>query len=156
MNKGSLKQHLRGKAHRVDFDTGKPINVTGIPKEILAELKLQKQESKPEPKQDNFDELKKKFELIFPNNPEHVRELLVKHGFEWMIKYDIQNIIERDKNNKLADIGGKLMVALMRQDPEGFRKFVNSLRSPSIKKAESRHELPSKTPISVPKDSQNH
>ena len=113
-------------------------------------------ESKPEPKQDNFDELKKKFELIFPNNPEHVRELLVKHGFEWMIKYDIQNIIERDKNDKFAVSGGKLIVALMRQDPEGFRKFVKTLRSPSIKKAESRHELPSKTPIFVPKDSQNH
>ena len=156
MNKGSMRQHVEGKAHKRNYDTGESIMEQEIPKEILAELKLQKQESKPEPKQDNFDKLKKKFESIFPNNPEHVRELLVKHGFEWMIKYDIQNIIERDKNDKLADIGGKLMVALMRQDPEGFRKFVNSLRSSSIKKAESRHELPSKTPISVPKDSQNH
>ena len=156
MNKGSMRQHVEGKLHKRNYDTGEPLMEQEIPKEILAQLKLQKQESKPEPKQDNFDELKKKFELIFPNNPEHVRELLVEHGFEWMIKYNIQNIIRRDKNEKFADSGAKYLVALMRQDPERFRELFKPQLPPPIERAESRHELPSKTPILLPKYSQNH
>jgi len=102
MNKGSLKQHLRGKAHRVDIDTGKPINVTGIPKEILAELKLQKQEPKVESKSDSFDELKRKLEYVL-DDPKAIKDLLAKYGFEGMIQFAVQNKLEIQKKLQLLD-----------------------------------------------------
>jgi hypothetical protein len=155
MNKGCMKQHLRGKAHRVDIDTGEPINVSGIPKEILAELKLQKQESKVESKQDNFDELKRKLEFMFPNNPEDIKDLLARYGFEGMIKYDIQSKINSHKKNKSAESYVKILDYLWKQDPSKVLKLFLSQLPPPTKTAESRHELPSKIPTLIPKPYQN-
>ena len=156
LNNGTVKQHIRGPKHGLNYETGKSIVDSDNLNEILnKKIEWFNQNVKFEDESDIFWQLKRKFEFIFPNNPEHVRELLVKHGFEWMINYDIQNIIQRDKREKFADSGAKYLVALMRQNPEKFRELIKSTRSPSIKKAESRHELPSKTPILIPKHSQN-
>jgi len=156
MNKGSMRQHVEGKAHKRNYDTGEPIVHSGIPKEILAELELQKQESKAESKQDNFDELKRKLEFMLPDNPEDVKDLLARYGFDGWIKYDIQSKINGHKNDKFVESYAKLMVALMKQNPSNFLKLYKSHLSTLNKTAESRHELPSKTPILIPKNPQNH
>jgi len=155
MNKGSMRQHVEGKAHKRNYDTGEPIMEQGIPKEILAQLKLQKQESKVESKQDNFDELKRKLEFMFPDNPEDVKDLLSRYGFEGTIKYDIQSKIDGHKRDKMDDARAIVMMHLMEQNPSMFLQCLKSHLSTLTKTAESRHELPSKTPILLPKPSQN-
>ena len=114
MNKGSMRQHLSGKAHRVDFDTGEPINISGIPKEILAQLELQKQESKVEAKPDNFDELKRKLEFLL-DDPEDVKDILGQYGFEGMIKYNVQSKLKVQKEIQFLDKYLKLSNAIKNQ-----------------------------------------
>ena len=154
MNKGSMRQHVEGKAHKRNYDTGEPIVDSGFPKEILAQLELQK--PKVELKQDSFDELKRKLEYMFPNNPEDVKDLLSRYGFEGTIKYDIQSKIDGHKRDKMDDARAIVMMHLMEQNPSLFLQCLKSHLSTITKTAESRHEFPSKTPILLPKDSQNH
>ncbi len=151
MNKGSMRQHVEGKAHKRNYDTGELIMEQEIPKEILAELKLQKQESKVESKQDNFDELKRKLEFMFPNNPEDVKDLLAIYGFEGMIQFDIQNKINGYKRDKSTESYVKILDYLWKQNPSKVLKLFISQMPPPTKTAESRHELPSKTPILAPR-----
>ena len=40
MNKGSMRQHVEGKAHKRNYDTGEPIVHSGFPKEILTLLEM--------------------------------------------------------------------------------------------------------------------
>ena len=97
MNKGALKQHLRGKAHKIDFETGEPIVSSGIHKEILMHLEsINKVEAKPS--SDKFWELNSKLDVMFPGNHEAKNYLLSHHGFDDMIKYDIQNQIKVQKD----------------------------------------------------------
>jgi len=151
MNKGSMRQHVEGKAHKRNYDTGELIMEQEIPKEILAELKLQKQESKVESKQDNFDELKRKLEFMFPNNPEDVKDLLAIYGFEGIIQFDIQNKINGYKRDKSTESYVKILDYLWKQNPSKVLKLFISQMPPPTKTAESRHELPSKTPILAPR-----
>lgn len=151
MNKGSMRQHVEGKAHKRNYDTGELIMEQEIPKEILAESKLQKQESKVESKQDNFDELKRKLEFMFPNNPEDVKDLLAIYGFEGMIQFDIQNKINGYKRDKSTESYVKILDYLWKQNPSKVLKLFISQMPPPTKTAESRHELPSKTPILAPR-----
>ncbi len=102
MNKGSMRQHVEGKAHKRDYDTGEPIVHSGFPKEILAQLELQKQEPKVKSKPDSFDELKEKLEYIL-DDPKAIKELLAKYGFDDRIKYDVQNKLEIQKKLQLLD-----------------------------------------------------
>ena len=153
LNNGTIKQHIRGPKHKLNYETGKPIVDSDNLNEILnKKIECFNQNVKFEDESDIFWQLKRKFEFIFPNNPEHVKELLVKHGFDSRINYDIQNIIQRDKREKFADSGAKYLVALMRQDPERFRELFKPQLPPPTKNAESRHESPSKTPILIPKN----
>jgi len=156
MNKGSMRQHVEGKAHKRNYDTGESIMEQEIPKEILAQLKLQKLKPKVESKQDNFDELKRKLEFMFPNNPEDVKYLLARYGFEGMIQFDIQSKINSHKKDKSNESYVKILDYLWKQNPSKVLKLFISQMPPPTKMAESRHELPSKTPILLPKDSQNH
>jgi len=149
MNKGSMRQHVEGKAHKRNYDTGEPIVYSGIPKEIIAQLELQK--PKAESKSDNFDELKRKLEFMLPDNPEDVKELLAKHGFDGWIKYDIQSKLNGYKSDKMDDARAIVMRHLMEQNPSWFLQWLKSHLSTLNKTAESRHELPSKTPILAPK-----
>ena len=43
MNRGAMKQHLRGKAHRIDFDTGRSIRNTVNVEEMIKESQHQEQ-----------------------------------------------------------------------------------------------------------------
>jgi len=146
MNKGSMRQHVEGKAHKRNYDTGEPIVDSGFPKEILAQLELQKQKPKVESKQDNFDELKRKLEFMLPDNQEDIKEILAKYGFEGMIKYDIQSKLNGYKRDKMDDARVIVMTRLMELNPSWFLQWLKSQLSPPTETAESRHELPSKTP----------
>ena len=151
MNKGAMRQHVEGKLHKRNYDTGEPIMEQEIPKEILAQIKLQKKEPKAKSKSDSFDELKRNLECVL-DDPEDVKDLLVRYGFEEMIKHDIQRKINGHETKKTAKIYAEYMVNLLKTDPIKGLKLYNILLSSLTKTGESRHESPSKIPVLVPED----
>jgi len=151
MNKGAMIQHVEGKLHKRNYETGEPIMEQEIPKEILAQIKLQKQEPKAKSKPDSFDELKRKLECVL-DDPEDVKDLLVRYGFDGMIKHDIQSKIDGHQRDKVADSYANYMVYLWKTDPSKVIELFKILLSSPTKTAESRHELPSKIPLLVTKD----
>jgi len=97
MNVGAMKQHLRGKAHNVDPETGNPLNKIGLLK-IIKELKNQEdKKSKREIFDDNFHKVTKIFErkdrldamTIANNELEGHRLVNVKNYL--IIKYNEEN-----------------------------------------------------------------
>ena len=76
---------------------------------------------------------------------------MAKYGFEGMIKYDIQSKINGHKRDKVAENWVKIMACLYEQNPNNFLELFKSHLSNLTKTAESRHELPSKTPVLVPR-----
>ena len=151
MNKGAMRQHVEGKLHKRNYDTGEPIMEQEIPKEILAQLELQKKESKAKSKPDSFDDLKRKLEFVL-DDPEDVKDLLVRYGFDEMIKHDIQRKINGHETKKTAENYANYMVNLLKTDPSEALKLYKILLSSPTKTAESRHESPSKIPVLVPED----
>ena len=151
MNKGAMRQHVEGKLHKKNYDTGEPIMEQEIPKEILAQIKLQKQEPKAKSKSDSFDELKRNLECVL-DDPKDVKDLLVRYGFEGMIKNDIQRKINVHETEKTAEKYANYMVNLWKTDPSKVLEFLKILSSSPTKTAESRHELPSKIPVLVTRD----
>ena len=122
-----------------------------IPKEILAQIKLQKQEPKAKSKPDSFDELKRKLEFVL-DDPEDVKDLLVRYGFDEMIKHDIQRKITEQETEKTAEKYANYMVNLWKTDPSKVLELRKIRASSPTKTTESRHESPSKIPLLVTKD----
>lgn len=92
MNRGAMRQHVEGKAHRKNYDTGESIMESELPKEIQKQIELLNKKTKKESKDINFDELKKQLDYIF-DDPKDVKRILVKHVDE-KIRTDVQNTLE--------------------------------------------------------------
>lgn len=116
MNNGSLRQHIEGKAHKLNFDTGERIIEPGIPNDILALIKLQDQEQKAKPTTIDFDKLKSQLEFILGDDTEAVKDLLASHAFDDKIKYDLQNRLEINKKMKHMKNKFKLKVLTSKRD----------------------------------------
>ncbi len=115
MNKGAMRQHIQGKLHRLNFDTGEPIIKPGIPQDVLAQIKMQKQEPEIKPTPVNFDQLKSQLEIVL-DDPQDVKDILAKHAFDEKIKNDIEKKL--DVKNKIQILGNYLnMLNVLNSQP---------------------------------------
>ena len=90
MNKGAMRQHIQGKLHRKDFDTGKDLVETAPPFESLPQEMYwpdKEQTLKFNPK--IFWQLKPILESFMQNDPRTVNEILLDHAFDFSLKWDI-------------------------------------------------------------------
>jgi len=100
MNHGAMKQHVEGKAHRINFSTGEPIVNSDIPKEVQSILELKKKtETKNEI--DKFWDLKVKLDVLFPEDDDFKKYLLAEHGFDSTEKWDIKRALSNKADLKL-------------------------------------------------------
>ena len=98
MNHGAMKQHVEGKAHRINFSTGEPMVNSDIPIEILSILELKKEKIQTKPNTDKFWDLKAKLDVMFPEDEYTKRKILADYGFDGMKKWDVKHglKVERD------------------------------------------------------------
>ena len=109
MNKGAMRQHVEGKQHKINFDTGEPIPDSDFPKEIFSKIKP---EEKIQDKQSNsmeFWELNNQLKIMFPDSPDIRRVILAQHAYEgdigenikfWMKYEGIKKFQENNPNRK--------------------------------------------------------
>lgn len=102
MNQGSMRQHIEGKNHQLNFDTGEKLEKTDVSFEkLIHKANWPNQKLTVDSGQDKFWELKAKLDVLFPDHPETIRTLLAKHAVDGQIKWDI---IENLRYNKEADL----------------------------------------------------
>jgi len=93
LNRGSMRQHIQGKQHGLEFDTGKPLAKTKkMPidvEERAKELANQELSKKDAAKSDPFMQLVTKLRLIFLQQNPAVAFLLAKHGLEGELRDDV-------------------------------------------------------------------
>jgi len=97
MNRGAIKQHIQGKKHRLNFDTGEPLRAT---ENISANLdehvkKWRNQETtKTGPDNVSFWDFKEKLEAIFQTKDREVAFLLINYCFEGKLSVRIHASLE--------------------------------------------------------------
>jgi len=97
LNRGSMRQHIQGKKHRLNFDTGEPLVKTkNLPIDVEEHAKEwvnQKSSKKEVTKSDPFVDLSIKLNLIFLQRNPLVAFLLAKHGLEGELRDDVMNCL---------------------------------------------------------------
>jgi len=97
LNRGSMRQHIQGKKHRLDFDTGEPtIRTKNLPIDVEEHAKEwvnQKSSKKDTVNRDPFDQLVHKLVAIFLNQDNPAGVLLAKHGLEGELRDDVMKTL---------------------------------------------------------------
>ena len=91
MNKGSMRQHIEGKKHGLNFDTGEHITKTEhIPVDFDEQIRGgSNQTTKTESGTEPFWELKEKLDTILPGQAPIVAFLLAKYCFKGELGEDV-------------------------------------------------------------------
>jgi len=90
MNRGAIKQHLRGKAHRLNFDTGNPINKVDVSEINQVIMESSNQDSrKIKSEMDYFLELYHKIPMICSLKDRAMASLIAKHTLEGEIRDEL-------------------------------------------------------------------
>ena len=116
MNRGAIRQHIEGKKHRLNFDTGEPLRATeNISANLYEHVKKWpiQETTKTGPDNVSFWEFKDQLEAIFQIKDPEITVLLLEYCFEEELSNriyrrltlrDIRRDIEADaKKNQLID-----------------------------------------------------
>ena len=91
--RGQMVQHIRGKKHGLDFDTGKPtVRTKNLPRDVeeyAKEWANQQSSKKDATKSDPFVSLSNKLNIIFLQRDSLVAFLLAKHGLDGELSNDV-------------------------------------------------------------------
>ena len=97
LNRGSMRQHIQGKKHRLDFDTGKPtIRTKNQPIDVEKHAKEwinQKSSKKEVTESDLLIQLAIKLGIIFLQQNPVIAFLLAKHGLEGELRDDVMKTL---------------------------------------------------------------
>lgn len=94
LNRGSMRQHIQGKKHKLDFDTGKPLVKTKSPLPNVEHIKSENQKSskKESFNKDPFWDLALKL-VIMVQNPA-IGSILAKHRLEGELRDDVMFLLQ--------------------------------------------------------------
>ena len=85
MNRGAIRQHIQGKKHRLNFDTGEPLRATeNISANLYEHVKKWPIQETTKTGTDNvsFWEFKEKLDAIFQTKDPEIAVLLIENCFE--------------------------------------------------------------------------
>ena len=102
LNRGSMRQHIQGKKHRLNFDTGEPLVKTKNQpidvEEHAKEWVNQKSSKKEVTESDLLIQLAIKLGVIYLQQDPVIARLLAKHGLEGELRDDVmQTLLIRDQ-----------------------------------------------------------
>ena len=105
MNIGSMRQHIQGKLHGLDYDTGEKLTEPDLPFEKPTQ-KTNGPNQKPIDKlhEGYFWELYAQLVKIFPNHPRTVILVLARNAFEGELRRDILKNLEFNNSVDLLKI----------------------------------------------------
>jgi len=97
LNRGAMRQHIQGKKHRLDFDTGEPLVQTKNQpidlEEHAKEWVNQKSSKKEVTESDLFIQLAIKLGVIFLQQNPVIAFLLAKHGLKGELRDDVMKTL---------------------------------------------------------------
>jgi hypothetical protein len=97
MNRGAIRQHIQGKKHRLNFDTGEPLRATeNISANLDEHVKKWPNQETTKTGLDNvsFWDFKEKLEAIFQTKDREVAFLLINYCFEGKLSVRIHASLE--------------------------------------------------------------
>jgi len=102
LNRGSMRQHIQGKKHRLNFDTGESlVRTKNLPIDVEEHAKEwvnQKSSKKEVTESDLLIQLAIKLGIIFLQQNSVIARLLAKHGLEGELRDDVmQELLIRDQ-----------------------------------------------------------
>ena len=103
-----MRQHIEGKIHLLNFDTGEPIIQANFPKEILSQLEQKEKSILNQTKKDNFWELKEKLDYMFLDDEKAKRDILARYGFDGLIKYTIEDRLDIKNKFHTLELSNRL------------------------------------------------
>lgn len=107
LNRGAMRQHVQGKKHRLNFDTGKPIvrtkNLHVDVDEQAKEWVNQKSSKKEATESDPFRQLYIRLRIIFQQNDPVFAYLLAKYGLEGKLSDDVIKCIKWNTDHRIRE-----------------------------------------------------
>jgi len=111
LNRGSMRQHIQGKKHRLNFDTGEPLVKTkNLPIDVEVHAKEwvnQKSSKKDTVNRDPFDQLVHKLVVIFLNQDNPAGVLLAKHGLEGELRDNVMLCLQMRALSRVLEEANK-------------------------------------------------
>jgi len=106
MNRGAIKQHIQGKKHRLNFDTGEPHRATeNIPANLDEHVKKWPNQETTKTGLDNvsFWEFKEKLDAIFQTKDPEIAVLLIESCFEGELGTRIYRLLTVRNNRRYIE-----------------------------------------------------
>ena len=106
MNRGAIRQHIEGKKHRLNFDTGEPLRATeNIPANLYEHVKKWpiQETTKTGPDNVSFWEFKEKLDAIFQTKDPEIAVLLIENCFEGELINRIYRLLTLRNNRRYIE-----------------------------------------------------
>ncbi len=106
MNRGAIRQHIQGKKHRLNFDTGEPLRATeNIPANLYEHVKKWpiQETTKTGPDNVSFWEFKEKLDAIFQTKDPEIAVLLIENCFEGELINRIYRLLTVRNNRRYIE-----------------------------------------------------
>lgn len=106
MNRGAIRQHIQGKKHRLNFDTGEPLRATeNIPANLNEHVKKWpiQETTKTGPDNVSFWEFKDQVEAVFQIKDPEIAFLLIEYCFKGELRTRIyRQLINRNNRRYIG------------------------------------------------------